>query len=591
MPISFTGELPTVGSQAYKYAQEATGSGTYDTKSNTITTPQGKASFPVSSISSSNGASTIDQNITDHNTDMTRMGGATPTTPKTPTGSVADGLKAQGGLSVDEVNASGADVSNYTYDPATKYFMPKKADSGADAYEADKKAINDSFATQIASMDAATMSIISSLRGIYSARIAEQAEANRRELATFDTMNTRYGTTRYAPGVAQGVLTADERVGLDRIRKIAAEEASLIAQAQQSLTDKKYTAFVQQRNDLTELRKERTATLTKLQDRAYEVEKESRARAQKITDDLKVSLNTVLTDSAKNGATSDVIAKISSAKTLAEAVDAAGSYLQGGTGIIGEYNFYKKDATSRGLTPVDFATYQNEDANRKIRVAAASQDPDRILSANEAAALGLPFGTKASDAYGKFATKPATEAQNKDASYAQRTFEANGYINNLEDTVAGMNPVSYYSQITAEPTAFGNAFVSDDIRQLRQAERNFLTAILRRESGAAISATEFATGDKQYFPRPGDDEVTLSQKRQNRETQIKNLAKSAGPALTETLGVPSAGSNLLGSQESAITKIKTFHDASPANADAYDAVVKIAPNATPEEIAEMLQIK
>lgn len=37
----------------------------------------------------------------------------------------------------------------------------------------------------------------------------------------------------------------------------------------------------------------------------------------------------------------------------------------GGTGIIAEYNYYKAEAKKAGITPVDFATYQNEDANRK----------------------------------------------------------------------------------------------------------------------------------------------------------------------------------------------------------------------------------
>ncbi len=45
---------------------------------------------------------------------------------------------------------------------------------------------------------------------------------------------------------------------------------------------------------------------------------------------------------------------------------------QGGTGIIGEYNFYKSEAKKNGQVPVDFNTYQNMDANRKKSIASAS---------------------------------------------------------------------------------------------------------------------------------------------------------------------------------------------------------------------------
>lgn len=124
--------------------------------------------------------------------------------------------------------------------------------------------------------------------------------------------------------------------------------------------------------------------------------------------------------------------------------------------------------------------------------------------------------------------KPLTEAQSKDVAYATRTEEANVYINNLEQDMAKYGAVAYQVAVTAEGTTLGNSFVDDKIRQARQAERNFGTAVLRRESGAAISPSEFATMEKQYFPRPGDDEQTLAQKAQNRLTAI-NAFKASNP--------------------------------------------------------------
>lgn len=184
-----------------------------------------------------------------------------------------------------------------------------------------------------------------------------------------------------------------------------------------------------------------------------------------------------------------------------------------------------QDAKDAGYTGT-FEQYQNDDANRKAR---ANADANRVLSASEAQALGVPFGTTAAAAYGITPTKPLTEAQSRDLTYGTRGGEANQTINALEASVSGYNPVWFTVQAALEPNTIGNVFVPDQIRQIRQAERNFLTAVLRRESGAVISPSEFATGEKQYFPRPGDDAKTLEQKRQNRQTVIDSFMKAGTP--------------------------------------------------------------
>lgn len=68
-----------------------------------------------------------------------------------------------------------------------------------------------------------------------------------------------------------------------------------------------------------------------------------------------------------------------------------------------------------------------------------------------------------------------------------------------------------------------------------QAERNFINAILRRESGAAISASEFANADIQYFPRPGDSKETIKNKRRNRKAVLASLEIEAGSRLLKAV--------------------------------------------------------
>lgn len=63
-----------------------------------------------------------------------------------------------------------------------------------------------------------------------------------------------------------------------------------------------------------------------------------------------------------------------------------------------------------------------------------------------------------------------------------------------------------------------------------QAERNFVNAVLRRESGAAIAPEEFVSAEKQYFPRPGDTADTVEQKRRNRQIVFAGLKAESGEA-------------------------------------------------------------
>lgn len=67
-------------------------------------------------------------------------------------------------------------------------------------------------------------------------------------------------------------------------------------------------------------------------------------------------------------------------------------------------------------------------------------------------------------------------------------------------------------------------------RQQEQAERDFVNALLRKESGAAISPAEFENAAKQYFPRGGDSDAVLEQKRVNRLQAFAGLKAQAGRA-------------------------------------------------------------
>jgi hypothetical protein len=77
-----------------------------------------------------------------------------------------------------------------------------------------------------------------------------------------------------------------------------------------------------------------------------------------------------------------------------------------------------------------------------------------------------------------------------------------------------------------------------------QAKRDFINAVLRRESGAVISDQEFANAEQQYFPQPGEPPALIEQKRQNRLNAIKGIERAAQPSLAggQTQAAPNASS-------------------------------------------------
>lgn len=212
--------------------------------------------------------------------------------------------------------------------------------------------------------------------------------------------------------------------------------------------------------------------------------------------------------------------------------------------ITGKQTMYLKPQTS-GLKEIGAgASLYDPMTGQIIGTAPAKEDassnPDRILSATEAQSLGVPFGTSAGDAYGVTPTKPLTESQAKDITYANRGEEANTTIDSLGSKVAGYNSAAWLAATGAEGNSLLSPLAPDWVKNLRQAERNFGTAILRRESGAAISQSEFDTMEKQYFPRPGDDAQTLMQKDQLRKTAIESF-KQSNPANKNSNTVGSGG--------------------------------------------------
>lgn len=94
----------------------------------------------------------------------------------------------------------------------------------------------------------------------------------------------------------------------------------------------------------------------------------------------------------------------------------------------------------------------------------------------------------------------------------------------------------------ASGVPLGNYVQSPEYQKYKQAASNFITALLRQESGAAISKSEFDRYDKEYMPQPGDGPEVLAQKAEARRVAIEGMKKGAGPGYRPPTGAaPTSG--------------------------------------------------
>ncbi len=119
-----------------------------------------------------------------------------------------------------------------------------------------------------------------------------------------------------------------------------------------------------------------------------------------------------------------------------------------------------------------------------------------------------------------------SDGQQNANTYAMRIADAN----NIFDALAETNKIPDMAQrlIMRSGGQVGNMLVEPQTQQFDQAARNFINAVLRRESGAVINDSEFENADRQYLPVPGDSPQVLQQKKQNRQRALEGIATAAG---------------------------------------------------------------
>lgn len=127
-----------------------------------------------------------------------------------------------------------------------------------------------------------------------------------------------------------------------------------------------------------------------------------------------------------------------------------------------------------------------------------------------------------------------TESQGKALGFGQRAVQAHNLILGLEKEGEFGKFVSVKQGAGNVPLVGGmleaaiNKGMPGGVQEYEQAQRDFVNAVLRPESGATITPAEFDNARKQYFPAPGDTAKTIKQKEAAREKEIETLKAMAG---------------------------------------------------------------
>jgi hypothetical protein len=191
-------------------------------------------------------------------------------------------------------------------------------------------------------------------------------------------------------------------------------------------------------------------------------------------------------------------------------------------------------------TPLQMTTTPGQDQSARIDRARLAQEGGAVTYQTDASGNIVALPTH--PAGGPLVAKPAigpdgqplqgakgalNESQANALLLGNRARAADAILNQLGQKgvnfPGALSSMDHLPLVGGVAGAVGNYTASGDQQQVSQAQRDFINAVLRKESGAAISPTEFESAAKQYFPQRGDSEAVIAQKAANRKREIEGL--------------------------------------------------------------------
>lgn len=195
---------------------------------------------------------------------------------------------------------------------------------------------------------------------------------------------------------------------------------------------------------------------------------------------------------------------------------------------------------------LDAERRSNDEANRAFRESQAAAQGQRGLGAipsgyrQKADGSGLEFipgGPADPSVANRAASGKLTGEEQKAVSMAGRMRGAEAKMAEAGYMPTGAGGLA--SQAAAAVPGIGNMITPADYQAYKQSAMEWITGLLRLDSGAAVPETEFARYFKTYFPQPGDDEKTIQQKTESRQRAVASLEAGMSPAAQQKIPGPS----------------------------------------------------
>lgn len=122
--------------------------------------------------------------------------------------------------------------------------------------------------------------------------------------------------------------------------------------------------------------------------------------------------------------------------------------------------------------------------------------------------------------------KPSNDVQLQSASFGKRAIAASKIADDL--LVSGYDPTTLGTQLRSAIPGVNKWTMTENDKIMDNAQRDFVSAVLRKESGAAIPEPELESEKIKYFPQANDSEQLLANKKQLRQRAIEGLKAQAG---------------------------------------------------------------
>lgn len=172
-----------------------------------------------------------------------------------------------------------------------------------------------------------------------------------------------------------------------------------------------------------------------------------------------------------------------------------------------EYGRYAAEEQAAGREPLSRIDF----ANAKRGAGTVVYDP---ATGNPIVQMGGPAG----------AGKPLTEGQSKDTVYFTR---ASGALDKLDENDEVLT--SYWEDTANMGGALGRKMQSPEYQVAQTAGNEFLQAVLRKDTGAAITQDEQVLYGDTYIPRPGDSPERIAYKREARRRALAAMKAGMPP--------------------------------------------------------------